>query len=61
MYPSGVTAVDKSSWLPIPGCEFVDAVDLVISNVGQDPGEPSFRIDAAHAGRLDEDRGSGKK
>ena len=39
--------------------EFVDTVNLVIGDAGEDVGEPGLRIDAIELGRLDQAIGDG--
>ena len=35
---------------PIPWQEFVDAIDRMVGDAGEDVGEPSLRIDVVHLG-----------
>lgn len=44
---------------PTPWREFADAIDLVIGDTLENPGEPSFWIDAVHAGGFDQRVGDG--
>ena len=48
------------SGLEVPGRQFVDPVDLVVGDAGEDVGQPDLRIDAIELGGLDQgvgDRG----
>ncbi len=58
-YPSGVGAVSGVFGLPIPGHEFVDAIDLVIRQALEDPCEPCLGVDVVHLGGLDKSVGDG--
>ena len=40
-----------------PGEEFVEACDLVVGDLGQDPCEPGLRIDVVALGGFDESEG----
>ena len=39
---------------PVPGQEFVEPVDRVLGDTGQDVGQPGLRIDVVHFGRDDD-------
>lgn len=41
----------------MPGCQIVDAVDLVLGDTGEDVGQQSERIDAVELGRFDQGEG----
>jgi len=51
-HPSGVGVVSDVFGLPIPGHEFVHAIDLVIRQTLEDPCEPRFGVDIVHLGGL---------
>lgn len=42
-----------------PGEEFVEACDLVVGDLGQNPCAPGLRIDVVELGGLDEGEGAG--
>jgi hypothetical protein len=43
-----------SKQLPIPRQEFVDPVNWVLGDAGQDVGQPGLRVDVVHFGRDDD-------
>ncbi len=53
-YPSGQAAFLRSWGFQFHGMSFLDAIDFVIWQALQHPGEPGFRINAVHPGGLDE-------
>jgi hypothetical protein len=58
-YPSGDGAVSVFFGVPVPGHEFVDAIDLVIGEALENPCEPCLRIDVVQLAGFHERVGDG--